>query len=817
MNERAPLSVEPNTAESLSFLRRWPAATLQLTAIHVDPTTHEKGLIESRAFDKDAELDDGGPVERWIEERQGKANLYYSVNTLLGPKNSKAEKKDIKEIVAFHVDLDVLPGVDQDAGTQELLGKLREFPLEPSVIVTSGGGVQAFWILAPSDRIPVNGEKARADGAECYTRKLEEVFGSDHTHNVDRIMRLPGTVNLADRKKREKGRHDAVARLVSFTDTRYPLSAFTAATPKDEAPRAARPTAKADYSPIDINDRRLANLDDKWRRLGVEGDVDGVYDGDRSRAQHAFAIECFRAGVDEDAVGSILKHWKIGEHARAQKGGERRAIARQIERAKWFAEDSDLGRMNERFFVAPVGNKTRVVELGPSDEFPGQETITSVTTFEDFANLHSNKRHVTQTDKGPKEEPLGSWWLRQRHRRQYTGGVKFLPHRDEAVIGNDPDRLVLNKWRGFAVQARKPDGASGASGCKLFLDHGLKIICSGNEEHFDYLMKREAKIAQERTRTEVGSVYRTEQEGTGKGTWCNGLGHLYGSHYMEIGKPEHIIGKHNEHLETLLKVTADEALFVGNPLHRNTLWGLITEPTFTVEPKFVGAYSAHNHMNIDITTNAKHVVPVGPSARRIFMPTVSPERAGDLDYFNRLNEELRDGGYEALLYHLLYEVDITDFDVRKVPKTAGLREQAALSRHSVDALVEELCHEGRLPWAEIYEWPDVAITTGEEDGRGFDYFIRTKSDADLRRMGPMKVKHALKEWGCNHWRESKLPKRAGIQFLPLAELRAKFATKHGNVDWRAADVTKWEPSGQPAAKATRPPVQRREAEDEIPF
>ena len=87
---------------------------------------------------------------------------------------------------------------------------------------------------------------------------------------------------------------------------------------------------------------------------------------------------------------------------------------------------------------------------------------------------------------------------------------------------------------------------------------------------------------------------------------------------MQINNPEHVIGKFNPHLETLIKLCADEALFVGDPRHRNALFGLITEPTVTIEPKNINSYSAPNYLNIDITTNAPHFVPASRTARRFF-------------------------------------------------------------------------------------------------------------------------------------------------------------------------------------------------------
>jgi hypothetical protein len=45
-----------------------------------------------------------------------------------------------------------------------------------------------------------------------------KAVGADAVQNIDRIMRLRGTVNLPNRKKRTLGRNKAVARLVEFRD-----------------------------------------------------------------------------------------------------------------------------------------------------------------------------------------------------------------------------------------------------------------------------------------------------------------------------------------------------------------------------------------------------------------------------------------------------------------------------------------------------------------------------------------------------------------------------------------------------------------------
>jgi hypothetical protein len=442
-----------------------------------------------------------------------------------------------------------------------------------------------------------------------------------------------------------------------------------------------------------------------------------------------------------------------------------------------------LREMNEQHAVLPIGGKTRVATWGDDPEFKGYQTIIRFQSFEDFKKLRDKYRL-----RGSKR---GTWWLGHPERRQYDGGMRFMPEHDEGVVDD-----TLNLWEGFGVQAKKPNGRSGARGCSRFLTHGLHIICSGNEEHFDYLMKREALIAQRRIRSEVAVGLQTEVEGTGKGFWCRVLNRLYGQHAMQVLKPEHVTGKHNKHLEQLLRLTADEALFALDPRHRNAMFSLITEPSLTIEPKFIDSYSAPNYINLDVISNDPHFLPVSATARRFFVPKVSPERAGDHPYFKRILAQLEDdGGYEALLWHLLHEVDIVDFNVRAVPKTAALAEQAAYSRKGVDALVEAACNDARVP-CQHESWPGFTDCSGSSLRRSFDYFIEHHSDHELKRLGPLAVKLKLKrEWGCltgDATRRQIGGRRTnGILWPSLMEVRAQFEEKHGRQRWLRATLKEW--------------------------
>ena len=546
--------------------------------------------------------------------------------------------------------------------------------------------------------------------------------------------------------------------------------------PNGAAPASNVVDNSGKYEPVTRDAPELAKLDNVWVTRIFDGDVDGKYQNDRNQLAFAAACELVRAGLDDDFIARVLMTTKCGMYV--QEANPAYRLAGTLRRAHDFVIDPDLEKMNSKHAVLPIGDKTRVVTWDNDPDFPGRKIIVRAQSFADFRNLYSNKT------KG------GTWWLAQPQRRQYDGGQRFMPQHDTEVVGN-----VLNMFEGFPVQPRKPEGHSGAHGCQLFLDHGLKIMCSGNEEHWEYLLKREAWIAKYRRRSEIAAAYRTEAEGSGKGFWCNHLGHLYGPHYMQINKPEHVIGIHNPHLETLNKMCADEALFVRDPRHRNALFSLITEPTIMIDPKYITAYSAPNYLNIDMTTNSKHFVPASRTARRFFIPTVSENRVGDLEYFNAIEAQLKDGGYEALLYHLLYEVDLRDFNVRRVPKTAGLIEQVEYSRKGLDGLVEKICNDGCVPCAHL-QWPGFSVSNGAEEREGFDYFIDNHHDRELRDLGALKVKRDLrKHWNCRSGDDTKRRDGSnmiyGVKWPPLTELRALFEERHGPQEWLHPEVTEW--------------------------
>jgi hypothetical protein len=463
--------------------------------------------------------------------------------------------------------------------------------------------------------------------------------------------------------------------------------------------------------------------------------------------------------------------------------------------------ESDIDRLNKVHAVIPIGGKTRVVTFGELEEFPGRETIVMTQTISDFTALQNKYRHRWITKDGEeKSSPMGSYWIGNQQRRQFDGGMAFMPQRDAPHVGNR-----LNLWNGFGVKPNKPDGKSGAAGCQLFLDFMRDVICSSDEATFDYLRKREAHILQKRTRSEVALGLRTEEEGCGKGFYEKTMAHLLGHHAMQVSNPKHIIGAFNPHLETLLRLTADEALFVGSHEHRNALFGLITEGKLTIEPKGCGVYQADSFLNLSITSNAAHFLPISGTARRFLIPTVSTIHMQDFAYFNAIQSQLDGGGYQALLYHFLNEVDLTGFNVRLVPQTEALLGQRNHSLAPLDAWWGELLETGTLMGADPLAphravsnaYPrqfEIAASYGTAQTRSVNqlgiYDQAKLIEPRLRNhTGDIRLGIHLKEMGGDNTK--KVLRRRGWTFPPLSACRATWEKRFPGWQWRDNEITEW--------------------------
>lgn len=334
----------------------------------------------------------------------------------------------------------------------------------------------------------------------------------------------------------------------------------------------------------------------------------------------------------------------------------------------------DVDALNREYALVLLGSKSVIFHEQPAAMIEDQKRMLSI---EGFSNWFLNRfTQIISTDGKVKTLTWSRRWLSDPKRRQYRG-IEFHPDPDNAA-GSDG---YLNLWSGFAVQpARERDSRR----YKTFCDHLLQNICCGNAEHFKWVFGFFAHIVQRpRERLGVALVMRGRM-GTGKTKIGEVMGRLYPRHYFLVDDPRYVTGQFNAHMATCLLLQADEAVWAGDKAAEGRLKGLVTSPIQQIEAKGVDPIRLPNYVRLIMTSNEEWVVPAGKDERRFAVLDVHPRCAQNNAYFREMDQELADGGLEALLADLL-AFDLGSVNLWQIPRTDALLEQKIRSLNSVES------------------------------------------------------------------------------------------------------------------------------------
>jgi hypothetical protein len=337
----------------------WP-----LTAVRQD----RKGIESARTFEADK-----AEAESWITEKnESGLHVYFSVNPLkqpLGPGGYvKASKNDIAAARWLWVDADPPNDTKNLAADQAEIDRLiADLDPAPTCVVDSGRGRWAFWEL--SEPIVLDGARGKATKlVEEHGEGVEKMlYGfADSCRNVDRIARLPGTINWKTKQ---------LARLVEHRDgLTFSLC---------DLPRVRR----KDEPEVDTaDDLGSLGLSKELVKLLEEPD----YSKWKSRSEALFHAVCslIRAGVSDAMIVAIQldSRLKIGEQVR-EKHDPTAYTWRQLRQAlrKQPRPDKDFVNKDGRPLSTSQENvRTSLAKLGAEvahDRFSDLTTLTGLPGF----------------------------------------------------------------------------------------------------------------------------------------------------------------------------------------------------------------------------------------------------------------------------------------------------------------------------------------------------------------------------------------------------------------------------------------------------
>jgi hypothetical protein len=447
-----------------------------------------------------------------------------------------------------------------------------------------------------------------------------------------------------------------------------------------------------------------------------------------------------------------------------------------------------VSEFNQRYMVVNEGGRALI--YAPATDPILHRRFFERMDFADLKKLFMNRRVRVgkKEDGGWSYKPAAEVWLAHRNRRQYLDGVAFDPS------GKDDRPGVLNLWQGFGVRVAE---AGEPGSWALLRRHMLESLCGGSDDLLGYVLDWLARMVQQPASPGEVAVVMRGVEGTGKGTPARVVKRLLGQHGMAVSNAKHLTGNFNAHLRDCVFLFADEAFYAGDPSHVGVLKSLITEPYLTVEAKYANAVQSPNFLHVMMASNEEWVVPASLNARRFLVLEVSDTRVGDFAWFDALWAELEgrdaggggvDAGYSALLRDLLAR-DLSRFNVRAVPDTAGLQRQKMMSLTGADAWWLDVLHRGSVaPRMGLAAWQETMATdllfdayqAWSQERREYHPLNRVSFGRFMARMGCDGVRMAADREGKRPW---------GYWLGALAMARGRF-------DALTKLRTPWAPDGQ---------------------
>lgn len=366
-----------------------------------------------------------------------------------------------------------------------------------------------------------------------------------------------------------------------------------------------------------------------------------------------------------------------------------------------------LEEVNRRYFLTEDGGK-HMVCTERYDPTIGRSVLCRFQVAE-FKTRYANA--FIFRPGGEKPVNLAKAWLSWRDRRQYLGGVVFDPEQNHG-------EHVYNLWTGWPIQPAKGDWS-------ILRDHIYEVLSSGNDTWFAYIMGWLARLAQHPASPgEVALVFRGAQ-GSGKTVFGEAIRRMCGRHGLTVSSSGALTGRFSGHLEALILLVADEAVFAGDRAAKARLKSILTDPTILIEDKFLRAESRPNYMHVIMTTNSEWAVPAEQGDRRFAVFDAASTRVGDRGYFQRLHDAVRDPRTIAAMLYDLIHADLSGYEVRDIPDTDARQEQReytlegppAWLAHILD--LESLCLPGGGAWQETPAFEDLmrSYNIWAKDGR----------------------------------------------------------------------------------------------------
>jgi len=688
--------VTPDPSVIAGFLRDTVRDSIQLVAIS-DAGTHGHWFGE-----------DVAAAVGWAERYNAQSwNVYWTVNACKPGVDTKPSKIDLTHARFVHVDIDP----PRDGSAWDMSAALeRAEAMNPSAVVSSGGGVQALWRLdtPATDLLAI----------EAINRGVIARLGGDPScWNADRLFRLPGTVNYPTAAKLARGRVPALA--APFRPDSG--AAFTAASLAASFP----PAAKAERPPNpEMPAYTFHGADDLFPPASprLRDLIDSPRGADRSGDTLACACEMASSGYDDAAILGVLLNPAnaVSAHCLEQGDPERAALR--------AAAQAGPQRPSAAFAVpavlppgvTPLGGPSATEKVLVAAGFaprPGYEIVTTTDQpkfFKGCVYIRRTKRVRTprgdMLDKegfdveyggyeftidraGSAKRPTSAWEAFTRNRAYECPMVDttcFRPELESGLIFEEEGLRLINTWVPIVTERLPGD----VTPFTTLL--GALLPDPYDRETLTHWMA--SAVQNPGVKFQWWPVLQGV-EGNGKTTLIRIMMHAIGFRYTHLVNPEAMAktgGQFNGWVDGNLFVGFEE-IWVGanRRAFLDSLKATVTNDRIAAERKGQDQYTADNRINGMMCTNHKDGVPITADTRRYAIYFTAQQSADDLTrdglteaFFGDLYAWLNSGGYGHVThwlatYPLRAELDPAQLCLR-APITSSRDEALVVSLGGVE-------------------------------------------------------------------------------------------------------------------------------------
>lgn len=597
----------------------------------------------------------------WIRQHNKTSNIYFTVNQVAPDINKpKPNKQDIVGIRAVWVDLD--PDKKKHRNTErKRLRALVDKMNSGTAIIDTGNGYAVFWKIRDGGKKYIE--------AELIGQKLAKKYGGDHVHNVDRLMRVPGTINYPTPKKLEAGYDIVQSSLVEARGTSYTMAELENVVSDIELVNIVKDDVVTARDLEDIEKEKV------WERFQQDlhneqllaqrwnGDTDGLEDTSRN-------------GLDMSMV-NILK--SIG-----YKYNEVVFILHQ--------QSKDKTKVHEKpeEYIAELWRKTKATE--PLDVSPLREYC-YVADQNKFLHLY-RKTLVTHSAfdiihgdiyTGHNKRPTACNAFKRDKEAKWVDCLGWRPGEEE--IYQDGPLLVANLYQEPTMEGKEGD-------ITPWLEHAQYIIPDHDiRQHiFDWMawciQFPEHKINHQ--------ILMAGNARIGKDLFWAPFFKYWEHHTVVIGADQLHSDYNGWLINTKIVQVQEIAEFSSANLRarkkdlENSMRAMLTAPPnkLTVNEKYRAPFMIDNVAQFVMFSNEQHAISIRQrDGRYLCIWCGAVPRSGD--YYNAYAQWMYNGGDEALLYWLQHR-DLSHFNPKMgAPETEYQRQLMSLSRSYGDAIVQE--------------------------------------------------------------------------------------------------------------------------------